>query len=55
MAKLARQHGVDKQARSFTPWSHVVSLLGQAPAPKGGRQMPPAATTSSALQPKRHC
>jgi hypothetical protein len=25
--KLARKHGVDKKARSFTPWSHVVSLL----------------------------
>ncbi len=25
--KLAREHGIDKQARSFTPWSHVVSLL----------------------------
>jgi hypothetical protein len=27
VAKLAREHGVDKQARSFTPWSHVVALL----------------------------
>lgn len=25
--KLARQHGVDGQARTFTPWSHVVTLL----------------------------
>jgi hypothetical protein len=25
--KVARQTGVDKKARSFTPWSHVVSLL----------------------------
>jgi hypothetical protein len=25
--KLARQTGVDKQARTFTAWSHVVSLL----------------------------
>lgn len=25
--KLARKHGVDKQSRTFTPWSHVVSLL----------------------------
>lgn len=25
--KLARKHGVDKRARTFTPWSHVVSLL----------------------------
>jgi hypothetical protein len=24
---LAKEHGVDKQSRSFTPWSHVVSLL----------------------------
>ena len=27
VAKLARKHGVDKQARTFTPWSQVVSLL----------------------------
>src|SRR2546425_4229617 len=27
VSKLARQTGVDKKARSFTPWSHVVSLL----------------------------
>ena len=25
--RLAREHGIDKQARTFTPWSHVVSLL----------------------------
>jgi len=25
--KIAHQCGVDKQARTFTPWSHVVSLL----------------------------
>ena len=25
--KLAREYGVDKKARTFTPWSHVVSLL----------------------------
>jgi len=25
--KIARKHGVDKQARTFTAWSHVVSLL----------------------------
>ena len=25
--KLARQTGVDQKARTFTPWSHVVSLL----------------------------
>ena len=24
---LARKHGIDKQARIFTAWSHVVSLL----------------------------
>ena len=24
---LAREHGVDKKARTFSPWSHVVSLL----------------------------
>jgi hypothetical protein len=27
VAKLAREHGIDKQVRSFTAWSHVVSLL----------------------------
>jgi len=27
VAKLAREHGVDEQARTFTPWSHIVSLL----------------------------
>lgn len=27
VAKLAREHGVDKKARRFKPWSHVVSLL----------------------------
>ena len=26
-AKLAREPGVDIQARSFTPWGHVVALL----------------------------
>lgn len=25
--KLARTHGVERQSRSFTPWSHVVSLV----------------------------
>ena len=25
--KLARKHGIHKQARTFTAWSHVVSLL----------------------------
>lgn len=25
--KLAREHGVDTQARTFSPWSHVVALL----------------------------
>jgi hypothetical protein len=25
--KLARKHGVDKQSRKFTPWSHVNSML----------------------------
>ena len=25
--KLARVHGVDKKARTFSPWSHVVALL----------------------------
>ncbi len=27
VAKLARKHGVDGQARTFSPWSHVVALL----------------------------
>ena len=27
VSKVARKHGIDKQARTFTPWSHVVSLL----------------------------
>src|SRR5438094_10120459 len=27
VAKLARAHGVDRKARTFTPWSHVVALL----------------------------
>jgi IS4 transposase len=27
VSKLARQTGVDKKARSFTPWSHLVALL----------------------------
>jgi len=27
VAKLARKYGIDKQARKFTAWSHVVSLL----------------------------
>ena len=25
--KLAEKHGVDKRSRSFTPWSHVVSMM----------------------------
>ena len=25
--KLARKHGVEKKSRTFTPWSHVVSML----------------------------
>lgn len=27
VSRLAREHGISKQARSFTPWSHVVALL----------------------------
>ncbi len=27
VSKIARQAGVDKQSRNFTPWSHVVALL----------------------------
>jgi hypothetical protein len=26
VSKLAKKHGVDKQSRSFSPWSHVISL-----------------------------
>jgi hypothetical protein len=25
--KLARKHGVDKRSRSFSPWSHIVSMI----------------------------
>src|SRR5262249_24931921 len=27
VAKLARETGVDKKSRTFSPWSHVVSLI----------------------------
>lgn len=27
VSKLARKHEVDKQSRTFTPWSHVVSMI----------------------------
>jgi hypothetical protein len=27
VSKLARKHGVDKQSRTFSPWSHVVSMI----------------------------
>ena len=27
VARLARQYGVDKKARTFSPWSHVVALI----------------------------
>ena len=27
VTKLAEKHGVDKQSRGITPWSHVVCLL----------------------------
>jgi len=27
VARLSRQHGVDRHCRTFTPWSHVVALL----------------------------
>jgi hypothetical protein len=26
-ASIAKKHGIDKQARTFSAWSHVVSLL----------------------------
>jgi hypothetical protein len=27
VSKLARKHGIDKQSRTFSPWSHVVSMV----------------------------
>ena len=27
VSKLAREHGVDLQSRSFSPWSHVVTMV----------------------------
>lgn len=27
VVKLSRKHGVDKKSRTFTPWSHVLSLM----------------------------
>ena len=27
VAKLAKEHGVDKKSRTFSPWSHVVSMV----------------------------
>jgi len=27
VSRLARKHGVDKKARSFSPWSHIVAML----------------------------
>lgn len=27
VSKLARKHGIDQKARTFTPWSHVVTLI----------------------------
>ncbi len=27
VGKLAKEYGVDKKSRSFSPWSHVVTLL----------------------------
>jgi hypothetical protein len=27
VSKLATEHGVDKMSRTFTPWSHVVSMI----------------------------
>ncbi|MBI9019272.1 MAG: DUF4372 domain-containing protein [Phycisphaerae bacterium] len=27
VTKLARKHGADNKARSFPPWSHVVTML----------------------------
>lgn len=36
VTKLARAHGVDEQWRTFSPWSHVVSLLYAQLAHSGG-------------------
>jgi hypothetical protein len=27
VSKLARKHGCDKRSRTFTPWSHVVTMV----------------------------
>ena len=27
VSRLAKRFGIDKQARSFSPWSHVVAML----------------------------
>ncbi len=27
VSKLAKEYGIDKQSRTFTPWSHVVSMI----------------------------
>ena len=27
VSKLARKHGVDKKSRTFSPWSHVISMI----------------------------
>jgi len=27
VSKLSKKHGIDKQSRSFSPWSHVVSMI----------------------------
>jgi hypothetical protein len=27
VSKLASKHGVDKQSRKYTPWSHVLTLM----------------------------
>ena len=27
VSKIAREYGVDKKARTFSPWSHLVALL----------------------------
>ena len=36
VAKLSRSHGVDRKCRTFSPWSHVVSLLYAQLAHSGG-------------------
>ena len=60
VSKLARKHGVDKKARTFTPWSHVVSLLYAQLVHAIGlratvsRITPPSCSVSATTPPKRN-